>query len=1349
MRKQRLFVFHFFLLVSLFCTIFPLVAQEYKFKTLGVEDGLSQITVSDICQDEKSRIWIATLDGLNCFDGNHIKVFNYFHNDSISYGNLYVTQMAEDGQGSLFLLTSAGLFQFDLETEKYYLLPVAAPSTIAKGKQGVWIAEGGNLYLYNKNSRKLNRMYPDLKLPDAGPSMLEDAAGTLWIALKENGVMRIDTRGGASLNLPEVKAMKLMKGHDQHIWIGSQEHGVYCFSPQGDIVRQYQYDEKSLYKVRDDMARALCQDLEGNIWIGYRSGLSKIEITTGKIYHYQADPNRKGAMSNRSVTSLYTDKQGTVWVGTYWGGVNYFSPEYQHFIYHYAFPGGLSFPVVGAMVEDRTGNVWICTEGGGLNLYLPSQNSFKHFNAHTGYHFSSDFLKDIAYDEANNCLWIAADFSNKINCFHLVDYRNDIYDLSSEHGAEIGEAVFTLANTLQKLFIGTTSSIICLDKKTVKSEVVFHQKELFTHNYNTLLLDSKNRLWFAADEGCVAYSVDSKSFETYPIRFKQQVKSQKELVNVIYEDRVGDIWVGTHGNGLFLLNKGAHTFNLHTGETLLSGENIRVLGETPSGNLLIGTGHGLSMLDKKAGKVVNFNSKTGFPLTLVNRKSMLVSRNQDIYMGGATGMVLIRENSLQYPPKIYDLQLSHLYVNNQEITTGDATHILTRSFAYTDRIELTYEQNVFSIGFSTDNYLHIGGGEVVYRLVGYDDKWSENRSGNDITYTNISPGHYTFEIRLKNYPEVIRSLEIIITPPFYATWWAYTTYVCVFLIILFFVIREYRIRLFLKTSLDFELREKQYIEEMNQSKLRFFTNISHEIRTPITLILGQVDLLLNSGKLSTYAYSKLLNIHKNAGNLKSLITELLDFRKQEQGLLKLKISPFDLNALLREHYVLFKELAGNRNISLSLLTDCDECKVWGDRMQIQKVINNLLSNAFKYTPDGGTISIQLMEEADQCTFSVADNGAGISEEDYAKIFERFYQVENIGQYGGTGIGLALSQGIVQAHQGEITVESQLGKGSCFKVVLKKGDAHFDASVMRMVPEQDKEYIYHSEEKEALIAEVQSAQKENGTTDCKLLVVDDNEDIRNILTDIFSPLYTVETASNGTEGYEKVKTMQPDLVISDIMMPGIPGTELCAKVKTNIETCHIPVVLLTALSAPERELEGLRIGADIYVVKPFNMRRLVMQCNNLINTRRVLQHKYARQLDMKVEKIATNELDQRFIEQATQVVENHMENSAFSIDTFSREMGVGRTVLFQKIKGITGSTPNNFIMNLRLKKAAYFLLNAPEMNISDIAYRLGFGNPQYFNKCFRELFGVAPSQYRKSQQSFSASTADTSSEDPEE
>ena len=446
--------------------------------------------------------------------------------------------------------------------------------------------------------------------------------------------------------------------------------------------------------------------------------------------------------------------------------------------------------------------------------------------------------------------------------------------------------------------------------------------------------------------------------------------------------------------------------------------------------------------------------------------------------------------------------------------------------------------------------------------------------------------------------------------------------------------------------------------------------------------------------------------------------------------MKLRISQFDLYSLLKEHHMLFKEFAYNRNISFLFLSEAEPCLIWGDRLQIQKVINNLLSNAFKYTADGGTIRIELTEENNKCVFSVSDDGVGISEEDYTKIFERFYQVENIGLNEGTGIGLALSQGIIKAHKGEITVQSTAGKGSCFRVTLNKDDSGFDSSVVRLSTLEEKEYVFHSEDKKALEKEIQSIQSKS--QDYKLLIVDDNEEIRHILTDILSPLYKVTTAENGVEGYNKVKEFMPDLIISDIMMPEMSGTELCSKIKNNIETCHIPVILLTALGTLERELEGLRLGADAYIVKPFNIRRLVMQCNNLINSRRTLQEKYARQTHIKVNKIATNELDQTFLEEAISIVESNINNSDFNVDVFSKEMGVGRTVLFQKIKGITGSTPNNFIMNLRLKKATDLLINSPEMNISDIAYQLGFENPQYFTKCFKKLFSKTPSEYRNFQ-----------------
>ncbi|MDR1004451.1 MAG: helix-turn-helix domain-containing protein [Prevotellaceae bacterium] len=823
---------HLLLLCLLLPGASPLSSQEYRFKTLSIENGLSQITVSDICQDEKSRMWLATPDGLNCFDGNEIRVYNHFHNDTIGYGNLHVTRMVADHRGSLFLLTPADAFHFDLETGRYERLPVNSPVALAAGKHGVWIADDTALYLYPKErptdeagQHTLTRMYAHLLHGDNGTSMVEDASGTLWLTLKEGGIARIDRQGSLSVHLPDIRIMKLMTARDTTLWAGSQAHGVYHLSPQGTPVGHYAPRANDPRTVRNDGVSALCQDPAGNIWVGYRSGLSRIEAATGRISHYDADPNRGGGLSNRSVTSLYTDRQGTVWVGTSWGGANYFSPEKHRFVHYYGAPGSLSFPVVSVMTEDRDGHLWICTEGGGLNLYQPEQETFRHFNAQTDCHFSSDFLKDIVYDPAAHCLWIAADYTNRINCFHIDNYRNRQYTLTDSNGNafsrdSIGEALFALADTPDRLYIGAASAVLCLDKRQMTAEVLFRQDHLFDHNYNDLLLDRRGRLWFATDEGCAACRIDAcqpgnTTVDTYKMQLEQEVCPKKELVNALYEDSAGNIWMGTHGMGVFKLDEASRTFRRHTTAATPSGNNIRALGETPSGNLLIGAGHGLSMLERETEQVTNFHTQTGFPLTLVNRKSLYVSHRQNIYMGGATGLIVIRESTLHDPPKPYDLQLTHLRIHDREIAPGDSTGILSRTLAYTDRIRLTHVQNCFAIGFATDNYIHLGGDEVEYRLVGRSDRWAEIRPGNDLTYTHLPPGKYLLEIRLKHYPDITRRLHITLTPPPYAAWWAYLLYLMLSGAIAAAAVRLYRIRRHRQAAAATDAREEK--EEVDEA----------------------------------------------------------------------------------------------------------------------------------------------------------------------------------------------------------------------------------------------------------------------------------------------------------------------------------------------------------------------------------------------------------------------------------------------------------------------------------------------------------------------------------------------------
>ncbi|HCC53180.1 MAG TPA: hybrid sensor histidine kinase/response regulator, partial [Porphyromonadaceae bacterium] len=680
--------------------------------------------------------------------------------------------------------------------------------------------------------------------------------------------------------------------------------------------------------------------------------------------------------------------------------------------------------------------------------------------------------------------------------------------------------------------------------------------------------------------------------------------------------------------------------------------------------------------------------------------------------------------------KTSNIQFTKLYVNNYEVKQGDHTGILDYTLSYTDKIRINPSYSVFSVEFATDNYLASDPEDVEYRLNGYESRWMNAKFGRMLTYTNLNPGNYTLEVRSKSTPGITKSLKITIPPPFYKSPFAYILYILVFISVLYWIIRQAETRFYLKTSLEFEKREKEKNEELIQSKLRFFTNISHEIRTPITLIMGQTDHLLQSHRIHPSTYNKILNIHKNASNLNGLINELLDFRKQELGHLKLKISPINFIDFLQETYIIFGDYAINRNISFNYQHTAHNIPLWIDTEQMQKVINNLLSNAFKFTPEGGSITISVEENENEVTFTVKDTGKGITADNIKFIFDRFYQIEKNDNTPGTGIGLALTKGIVTAHAGQIRVESEIEKGSAFIVTLKKGDAHFAEDIIRIANDNES-YIHELKSPgNSFVEEVKKSQQEAGSEQSTLLIVEDNKEVRELLRDIFNPIYKTEVAADGLDGLEKVWSLQPDIVISDIMMPGMSGIELCKKMKNNLETCHIPIILLTAKTAVEHKFQVWKIGADDYITKPFDIKLLIIRCNNLVNSRKLLQKKYIRQTDTSTQQVATTAIDKSFISKATAIVEKNMNRTDFNMDLFARELGLGRTTLFNKLRGITGLTPNNFITNIRLKKAADLLLNNPEMNISEIAYSIGFSSPGYFNKCFKNLFGSTPIDFRK-------------------
>jgi signal transduction histidine kinase/ligand-binding sensor domain-containing protein/DNA-binding response OmpR family regulator len=1283
---------------------------------LGIEDGLSQVTINDIYQDELGMMWFGTRDGLNRYNGNEITVFKPVPNDNTSLSHSSVKRITGDGNGNLYLQTSGNIILFDLKKESFKELFPESNAVICPGKKGLRIFSKNTLYLYDSRADQIKPYHTFQQQLAYVTSLCETSDSVCWIGTSD-GLYAIDTNLTVHTHLPGSVIKDIYEDRNRNIWICTSDKGLFKYQRNGDFIN-YRHDPDDKNSLVNDHVRTVCEDNTGNLWIGSPFGLSCFRKQKNEFQTYPVPS--ENSLNSQSVTRLYKDRQGTVWIGTYFRGIKYLNPETEPFSYYYPREGGLPYSIVGKFSEDRDGMIWICTEGGGIASFDPRTEKFESFK------LRGNNFKSIVYDPKEHCLWLGTHISFLVR-FDIAAKTSKVYD---GYEKKFGETIRALCLYKEKILIGSASGISLFDPSTEET-VPFIEKTVH-YQVTAMMIDSGQRLWIgSAINGLDCLDPTTMKLSHYKHRKDDPGSISSNNINVIFEDHKQQIWIGTNGFGLNLYKPERDHFTRYTkSDNGLVDNNIIALSETKTGNLLIGTGSGLSSYSFHNGQVKNCQHKNGFPLITINENSLFVSSAGMIYIGGVTGMILLKEENLNSVSKASSLQFTKLYVNNHEVKQGDNTGILDYTLSYTDKIRINPTFSVFSIEFATDNYLTSDPEDVEYRLNGYESQWMNVKFGRILTYTNLNPGNYTLKLRLKSAPEITKSLTIIIPPPFYKSPAAYILYILVFTGLLYWIIRQARMRFYLKTSLEFEKREKEKNEELTQSKLRFFTNISHEIRTPITLIMGQTDHLLQSHRIHPSIYSKILNIHENASSLNRLISELLDFRKQELGHLKLKIAQINFIDFLKETHIIFNDYAINRNISFDFHAAVNKIPLWIDTGQMQKVINNLLSNAFKFTPEGGRITLSVEENDSEITFSVKDTGKGIPPDKIRFIFDRFYQTGKNDNTTGTGIGLALSKGIVTAHAGRIRVESETGKGSVFTVTLKKGDAHFAPDIIRI--ENRIEPCIHELKNpdNSFVEEVKKSQQKAGSEQSTLLIVEDNKEVREFLREIFSPVYKTEVAADGPEGLEKVRNLQPDIVISDIMMPGMSGMELCEKIKNNLETCHIPVILLTAKTAIEHKLQGWRTGADDYITKPFDLKLLIIRCNNLVNSRKLLQKKYIHQTDTSTQQVATTAIDKNFIDRATETVEKNMNSPDFNMDLFARRLGLGRTTLFNKLRGITGLTPNSFITNIRLKKAANLLLNNPEMNISEIAYSTGFGSPGYFNKCFKNLFGYTPVDFRK-------------------
>lgn len=1343
-------------LAVIFFSVDTFSASDIYFSKIGIEQGLSQLSVQSIYQDELGSIWLASREGLNRYNGNSMEVFRPILNDSNSLGENLILSVCGDKNGHVFIRTQNGINEFDLRTSSMKCIQQNKTDGIAYGIKNLWISENNKLYTYKDGKKELYCVVNECKSPIG--KILQTVDQRVIVGSFSSGVFVIDQNKKIRSILSNCSEVSnLYEDSKKNIWVSTWEKGLFKIERSGNIVNYRHVMANSEKSISSNFVRVVCEDNSGFMWIGTKKGLDRLTTETGVFKHYDSEGYNNRQLSNESVWSLMKDNQGTIWVGTYFGGVNYFNPEINFYTFHNLQNGvflNKPFPIISNIIEDTKKNLYLCSEGNGLIYYNVKDRTYRIFKADETdpSSLSNENIKAAYFDKQNQELWLGTHLGGmcvlNIKTGRFTQYRKIKPEWQQTN-------ILSIIQPYEgNLLVGTHAGLFLFDRQTKKFRL-FSEKLHKSVNYiQDAKIDKSNNLWIAGISGVYKYNLKTGSIITFTNNAKDSTSLSNNNASKILIDSKNRIWIGTSGGGVNLYIPKTNSFKRYDSKNIgLKNDFVSNMLESCFGYIIISTTKGFSMLDVENNKIHNFSAENGMPLNSLYSGGMCLTSGGELYLAGMNGMISFSEQNLAIPHRPFYLNLANLWINNKLVKPNDENKVLESALSYTKDIKLNYKQTMITIEFASDNYIAANEPVYRYRLEGLSDNWNElPQEVTKLNFMNLSAGKYKLVVQaispIDGQLIVSTDLNIRVYPPWYLEWYAYLFYVLLIVFAVWRYVIFSRARLLLETSLTYEKKEKEHLEEVNQSKLRFFTNISHEFRTPLTLIIGQIDMLMQMNNILPSVYNRILNVKRNTLNMQNLINELLEFRKSEQGHLNIRVCERDLVKFLYEIFLSFSEYATYRQIKFNFDCKDEQIMLWFDPAQMQKVFYNLISNSFKYTPKDGAITIAIHQAAETARIEIMDSGIGINAEAIEKIFDSFYQAENGLQINnmlpGTGIGLALTKNILETHQAEIQVESQLQVGSCFSVTMKKGSAHFDEDQITDFEDVDSSCLVQIQDMDTeFMREVITAQTSNKAPEHTMLIVEDNDELREMLKNVFDPIYKIVTAADGVEGLELTIEHQPSIVLSDVMMPKMSGSEMCSKIKNNFAVCHIPVVLLTAQTAIEYNIEGLRLGADDYITKPFNIKTLITRCNNLVNGRRILQEKFSRQTDFSPRLIATNNMDREFLEKAQQVIEKHIDNSEFDIPFFSREMDLGRTKLFNKIKGITGQTPNDFIITVKMKKAAVLLNNNPEFNISEITYMLGFSSPKYFSKCFREQFGVSPSTFRKGDETLANEEEDLS------
>ncbi|WP_308548174.1 two-component regulator propeller domain-containing protein [uncultured Parabacteroides sp.] len=1317
------------------------IAHPVYFNHLGVKDGLPQLSVHAIYQDELGRLWFGTQEGISVYNGEKItNQTSHFQSADGSINDYTVNNITGTSEGDVFFLIGNLLVRYDLRKDHFHALKENV-SSLQKIRNKIYFSSSDSIFLWDLQNREIT-FQRTIPIKSTITSIGKDYQERLWIGTKRGLYVTIGQTEDMQCVIPDEDISTIFESSNHDIWIGTRLNGLYCYSRDNKLIRFVSSNNSN--SISHNYIRAIAEDGSGNIWIGTFYGLNKYDPVKNRFSSYEKN-HKRGDLSHSSILSLFIDKQGILWVGTYYGGINYFNSQKNPFNYYSDDPVRkecLNFPFIGQMVEDNNNDLWICTDGGGLNKLDRKTGLFSYYTASkTGNSIRHNNLKCIDYDPESNQLYIGTytgglcrlDLNKRI--FH--NYIDNASSLPDKH-----VNISWLKIYKNYVIFVDDNGLFKLNKKTDEITPLFQGSDRTLFFGNQFIVDSKENLWLIHFTGVTRIPLRNPSEKkTFHTGEKGLGTANLSFITEISSNR---IFIATSGNGIFLYNEKEDVFqNYNAQNGYLLSDFCYSITESPDRNLIISCNKGISFLNlEKQEQFFSASIEKDLPFSAINSGCGIYKcKNNEIFIGSADGMISFWESDFICTNTNYNLYFSSLSINHKNITPAGHTDILTTIPAYTSQLTLSHNQNNLIVEFASSNYLRSNNSSVYeYKLEGFDSQWIPTHNTH-ISYTNLSPGKYALYIREKGLntdPGKEIQMSITILPPFYRTPIAWTLYIVLFTgsFYIFVLFRQRQVRL--NTSLEYERKEKEYITNLNKAKSSFFANISHEFRTPLSIIVSQIEILLNNN-ISLSVRQRIYKIYQITFQMQDLINELLDFQKLEQKQAKLSVSRQNLIPFLHDIYILFEEKALVNQIGYSFSPQKEFIECWVDLRQLKKVIINLLSNAFKFTPSQRSIELFVDSNDNNIIIKVIDNGIGIDKKDLANIFERYYQVSNnifsSSKEFSTGLGLSLCKEIVGLHHGTIQVESKLDYGSIFIITLQTGKSHFEQDPNVEIEESDvspspvHEYVVKTPMFMDNLHKTDSLLEKKNDEPYKILIVEDNADLLDTLTGIFSPFYHVLQAHDGVEGLNIAHEEKPDIIVSDIMMPKMNGDQMCLKLKQHIETCHIPIVLLTALSSNENNINGLLKGADDYITKPFNTKILIIKCNNLIRNRLLLQQKYQNEPASTMQLLACNETDKLFLQKIETIIESHLDDTVFSIDRLAEEIAISRRSLYNKFKQLTGMTPNDFILNYKLKKAAFLLTNDINLSIGEIADRLGFGSPRYFSRCFKNQFDISPMDYR--------------------